>query len=123
MGKHYSNRERLDMVKKYRISGFSISEFARENQVNRSTFQDWLAAYKQLQGDFIQIDELNEKEGVIFEEDKIRINLLKEDEISSKSAHFNRFDHSIVVIETEKMKVTTSVEQALQIIGVIYDRL
>ncbi|MDO9630257.1 MAG: helix-turn-helix domain-containing protein [Acholeplasmataceae bacterium] len=123
MGKHYTDRQRLDMVKKYRQSGLGLSEFARLEHLNRSTFKDWVAAYNHLQGDFIRIDNLDSKPGVLMDEDDMKLNILKDDEITKKSSHFTRFDHSIVVIETKEMKITTSLEQALRIVGLLYDRL
>lgn len=123
MGKHYTDRQRLDMVKKYRQSGLGLSEFARQEDINRSTLKDWVAAYHHLQGDFIRIDNLDSKEGVLMDEEDVRLNMLKSNEITKKSTHFTRFDHSIVVIETKEMKITTSLEQALKIVGLIYDRL
>lgn len=123
MGKHYTDRQRLDMVKKYRLSGLGLSEFARQENINRSTMKDWVSAYHHLQGDFIRLDNLDAKPGTLIEETDIRLNMLKDDEITKKSTHFTRFDHSIVVIETKEMKITTSLEQALKIVGLIYDRL
>ncbi|MFA5289918.1 MAG: helix-turn-helix domain-containing protein [Candidatus Izemoplasmatales bacterium] len=123
MGKHYTDRDRLDMVKKYRQSGHGLSEFARQENINRSTLKDWVGAYNHLQGDFIRIDNLDSKPGAILFEDEVRLNMLKDNEIMKKSTHFTRFDHSIVVIETKEMKITTSLEQALKIVGLIYDRL
>lgn len=123
MGKHYTDRDRLDMVKKYRLSGLGLSVFARQEHINRSTLKDWVAAYNHLQGDFIRIDNLDSKPGAILDEDEVRLNMLKSNEITKKSTHFTRFDHSIVVIETKEMKITTSLEQALKIVGLIYDRL
>ena len=123
MGKHYTDRQRLDMVKKYTQSGLGLSEFARQENINRSTIKDWVAAYNHLQGDFIRIDNLDSKPGVLIDEDDMKLNILKDDEITKKSSHFTRFDHSIVVIETKEMKITTSLEQALKIVGLIYDRL
>ena len=35
------------------------------------------------------------------------VNILSESEIITKSNHFNRFDHSIVVIEYKELKITT----------------
>lgn len=123
MGKHYTDRDRLDMVKKYRLSGLGLSAFARQEPINRSTLKDWVAAYNHLQGDFIRIDNLDSKPGAILDEDEVRLNMLKSNEVTKKSTHFTRFDHSIVVIETKEMKITTSLEQALKIVGLIYDRL
>jgi len=59
MGKHYTDRDRLDMVKKYRQSNLGLSEFARQEHINRSTIKDWVAAYNHFQGDFIRIDNLD----------------------------------------------------------------
>lgn len=123
MKKRYTDRERLDLVKQYRIAGTTLSEFASANEINRSTLKDWVAAYNHLQGEFVRIDDLDESEGAIIKEKEIRMNLLKESEIRMKSSHFSRFDHSIVIIETEGMKVTTSLEQALKIVELIHDRL
>ncbi|MBU1142594.1 MAG: hypothetical protein KKH92_03005 [Firmicutes bacterium] len=123
MGKHYTDRDRLDTVKKYRLSGLTMSDYARQEHINRSTIKDWVAAYNHLQGDFIRIDNLDSRPGALMDEDDMRVNLLKDDEVTKKSTHFTRFDHSIVVIETKEMKITTSLEQALKIVGLIYDRL
>jgi len=123
MGKHYSDRERLDAVKKYRISGLRMSEFVQMEGYNRSTFKDWVNAYEFLQGDFIRIDNIEDQPGALLDEENIKLNLLKTEEIAQKSGHFTRFDHSLVVIETKQVKITTSLAQALKIIEVIYDRL
>ncbi|MFA7097717.1 MAG: helix-turn-helix domain-containing protein [Gammaproteobacteria bacterium] len=123
MGKHYTDRDRLDMVKKYRLSGLTMSDYARQEKINRSTLKDWVAAYNHLQGDFIRMDNLDSKPGTLIDEDDMRMNMLKDNEVIKKSTHFTRFDHSIVVIETKEMKITTSLEQALKIVGLIYDRL
>jgi len=123
MGKRYSDRERLDAVKKYRVSGLSVSEFARKEEYNRSTLTDWISAYQNLQGDFIRIDNIDEQPGALINEENIKMNVLKADEITRTSGHYSRFDHSIVVIETKQMKITTSLEQALRIVELIYDRL
>ena len=123
MGKHYTDRQRLDMVKKYRQSNLGLSEFARQEHINRSTIKDWVSAYNHLQGDFIRLDNLDSKPGALMDESDMRMNMLKDNEVTKKSTHFTRFDHSIVVIETKEMKITTSLEQALKIVGLIYDRL
>jgi transposase len=123
MGNHYTDRERLDAVKKYRQSGMGVSEFARREGYNRCTLTDWISAYQNLQGDFIRIDNIDEQPGVLIDEENIRMNVLKADEITRASGHYSRFDHSIVVIETKQIKITTSLEQALRIVELIYDRL
>jgi transposase len=123
MRKHYTDRERLDAVKKYRASGISASEFARREGYVRSTLKDWVGAYQNLQGDFIRIDNIDDQPGALINQENIKMNVLKDDEITRTSGHYSRFDHSIVVIETKQMKITTSLEQALRIVEMIYDRL
>jgi len=123
MGKHYTDRERMDAVKKYRASGMSASEFARKEGYNRSTLKDWVSAYQNLQGDFIRIDNIDDQPGALINQENIKMNVLKDDEITRTSGHYSRFDHSIVVIETKQMKITTSLDQALRIVELIYDRL
>jgi len=123
MGKYYTDRERLDAVKKYRASGMSASEFSRKEGYKRSTLKDWVSAYENLQGEFIRIDNLDEKEGALIDEENVKMNVLKDDEVTKISKHFSRFDHSVVVIETRQMKITTSLDQALRIVELIHDRL
>jgi len=123
MGKHYTDRERLDAVKKYRASGMSAREFAQKEGYVRSTLKDWVSAYENLQGDFIRIDNIDETPGTLIDEENVKMNVLKDDEITKTSSHFSRFDHTVVVIETKQMKITTSLDQALRIVELIYDRL
>ena len=72
MGKHYTDRDRLDMVKKYRQSGLGLSEFARQEHINRSTIKDWVSAYHHLQGDFIRLDNLDSKQGTLIDEARFK---------------------------------------------------
>ena len=89
----------------------------------RSTLKDWVSAYENLQGDFIRIDNIDETPGTLIDEENVKMNVLKDDEITKTSSHFSRFDHTVVVIETKQMKITTSLDQALRIVELIYDRL
>lgn len=59
---------------------------------------------------------------VLLTNNDVKANLLKPNEIVKKSRSFTRFDHSVVVIELERFKVTTSLEQALIILEKYYDR-
>lgn len=110
MGKYYNNQERYEFVRRYKISGKTLTEFAKEEGLNRRTLGDWVQAYNNLKGKFINVNNVLEKEEV--EESDIKMNLLSECEIRKKSNHFSRFDHSIVVIEYKEIKITTSLEQA-----------
>jgi hypothetical protein len=69
------------------------------------------------------LENLDSKPGALMDEEDVRVNMLRDNEITKKSTHFTRFDHSVVVIETKEIKITTSLEQALKIVGLIYDRL
>lgn len=112
MGKYYSDLERYEHVRKYKLSGKTISEYARGNNINRCTFRDWVHAYNNIHGKFINVSTVAEKESNLIEREDIMINMLSEVEKIKKSSHFNRFDHSIVVIEYKEVKITTSLEQA-----------
>ncbi len=112
MGKYYSDLERYEHVRKYKLSGKTISEYARENNINRCTLRDWVHAYNNIHGMFINVNTVAEKENNIIETEDITVNMLSEVEKLKKSSHFSRFDHSVVVIEYKEIKITTSLEQA-----------
>ncbi len=118
MSKFKSDYERLETVKEFKLSRMSISEFSRYKGVNRETLRDWVNAYDNLDGSFIRLNKVLEsaQEGTMLANEDVRVNMLKPEEIIRKSTHFSRFDHSIVVIEINKLKITTSLEQALAIL-------
>jgi len=116
MGKHYTDYERYEHCRKYRISGMSVSEYARQNNINRSTFKDWVSAYNNINGKFINVTTESETVGELIDNGTYRANILSEVEKIKKSSHFTRFDHSIVVIEYKEVKITTSLEQAERIL-------
>lgn len=114
MGKYYTDYERLEWVKKWKISKLSKAEFSRRNHIAYETLRDWINAYNDLEGRFVRIDPTLGN-GNIGNKDDVKLNLLDNEQIIQKSSHFSRFDHSIVVIEYKNIKVTTSLEQALAI--------
>ena len=116
MGKYYTDVERYEHCRKCKISGKSVSEYARENGINRSTLRDWMNAYNNIHGKFINVNTVAEKENNLIENEDVKINMLSEIEKIKRSNHFNRFDHSIVVIEYKEIKITTSLEQAEKIL-------
>ncbi len=75
--KHYTDKERFDAVKKYKISGMSINGFAIANGYNRETLREWINAYNHLEGSFIRIDNINENESIV--DEKGRIDLSRKD--------------------------------------------
>ena len=61
MGKHFTDVERINFVKKWRISGLPVKTFADQNGLNRETSREWANAYRDLEGRFIKInvDDIN----------------------------------------------------------------
>jgi transposase-like protein len=120
MGKFYTDKERFEVVKHFLASGLSQTDYSKRHGYARTTIRDWVSAYNHISGDFIRIDNIGTDESIIEGKD-IKMNLLRSEEIIKKSTHFTRFDHSIVVIESKGIKVTTSLEQALKILERIHD--
>ena len=116
MGKHYTDYERYEHCRKYKLSGMNVSEYARINNLNRSTFKDWVSAYNNINGKFINVSTVSNNDGEVIDNGMYRTNILSEVEKFKKSSHFSRFDHSIVVIEYKGVKITTSLEQAERIL-------
>ena len=56
MAKHYTDVERINFVKKWRLSGLPVKTFADRNGLNRETFREWANAYRDLEGKFIKIN-------------------------------------------------------------------
>ncbi len=110
--RHYTDQERYEFCRKYKISGLSVVEFAKEYGLNRSTLRDWISAYNNINGKFINVNNVALEENNIITNDMVKANILSEVEKENKSSHFSRFDHSIVVIEYKEIKITTSLEQA-----------
>lgn len=110
--KHYTDQERYEHCRKCRISGKTITEYAKEEGINRSTLRDWMNAYKNIHGKFINVTTVSEKENTIIETEDVRVNMLSEIEKKKRRNHFDRFDHSVVEIEYQGIKITTSLEQA-----------
>ena len=54
--------------------------------------------------------------------EEVRMNMLSKEQITGKSNPFTRFDHSIVVIEFNGLKITTSLEYAKAILKDYYGK-
>ena len=119
--KRFTDQERYEHCRKYKISGLSVSEYARQNGLNRTTFKDWVSAYNNINGKFINVATVSDKECELIDNGSYRVNMLGEIEKFKKSSHFSRFYHSIVVIEYKNIKLTTSLEQAEILLGRILD--
>ena len=110
--KRFTDQERYEHCRKFKISGLSVAEYTRQNGLNRSTFRDWISAYNNINGKFINVATVSDKECELIDNGSYRVNMLGEIEKFKKSSHFSRFDHSIVVIEYKNIKLSTSLEQA-----------
>ncbi len=121
MGKFYSDRERLDYVKMWKISNLSQTQFAKKKGIPVATFRDWVHAYQNLEGQFIRINPDLSSPGNLINEPSLRMNMLASGEIVKKSTHFSRFDHSIVVLEVKDVKITSSVENAISILKRVFN--
>ncbi|HOE53869.1 MAG TPA: helix-turn-helix domain-containing protein [Bacilli bacterium] len=118
MGKYKTDYERLETVKEFKMSKLSVSEFARQKGINRTTLRDWINAYDNIDGSFVRLNKVldSSRKSVLLSNDDVNVSLLKPEEIRAKSKNFTRFDHSVVVIEVAQVKVTTSLQQALAIL-------
>ncbi len=114
--KRFTDQERYEHCRKFRISGLTLTEYAENNNLNRRTLGDWVAAYNNINGKFINVSTVSDNEGELIDNGTYRANILSEVEKFNKSNHFSRFDHSIVVIEYKEFKITTSLEQAEKIL-------
>ena len=115
--KHYTDRERMEIVKKFRASGLSINRYARENGIAYATLRDWAYAFRDLEGKFVRLDFDESDTSRLMCTQDATMHMLSEEQVRGKSNAFSRFDHSVVVIEHRGIKITTSLEQALAILG------
>lgn len=113
--KYYTDQERYEHCRKCRLSGKTVSQYALENGINRATLRDWMNAYKNINGKFINVSTVSKRENNIIETDDVIANVIGEIEKKKKN-HFSRFDHSIVEIEVKGIKICTSLEQAEKIL-------
>ena len=65
---YYTDQERYEYCRKCKVSGKTISEFAKENGLCRSTLRDWMNAYNNINGKFINVKTVSENENNIIEE-------------------------------------------------------
>lgn len=73
--KRYTDQIRYEHCRKYRITGKTLSEYARENEINRSTFKDWVKAYNNINGRFINVKTVMENENTIVKEKDVMLYL------------------------------------------------
>lgn len=123
MGKYYTDQERYEWCRKCRLSGLTVGRFAKENNLSRSTLRDWMNAYKNINGKFINVNTVCESENLIIEQGDLTVNILSEIEKKKRRNHFDRFDHSVVEIKYNNLLITTSLEQAEKLLEKLYDKI
>lgn len=120
--KYKTDYERLEMVKAFKASRLSVMEFSRQKGISRETLRGWINAYNNIDGSFVRLNKVMDEPGTVLTNDDVTVKILDTDQIIKKSSKFSRFDHSIVLIEVGNLKITTSLEQALKILEITYDR-
>ena len=124
--RYYSDAERLKAVKGYMNAGMSVSKYAEIIKVNARTLRDWIRAFRSFNGGFINITKAanDPSKLVLVTNYGMEIEVLEPDQVKKKSSNFTRFDRDVVVIEIGKMKLTTSLGCARELLSKeIYDLL
>ena len=88
MGKHYTDYERYEHCRKYRLSGMSVAEYARVNGINRSTLKDWVSAFNNINGKFINVSTVSNNAGELIDNGAYRANILSEVEKFKKYLNY-----------------------------------
>ena len=122
--KYYSDAERLKAVKGYMNAGMTSSEYAKKIGVNPRTLRDWIRAFRSFDGGFINITEAAKEPNKLVTNYGMEMEVLEPEQVKKKSGNFARFDRDVVVIEIGRMKLTTSLGCARELLSKeIYDLL
>ena len=105
-------------------AGMTVSKYAEKIGVNPRTLRDWIRAFKSFDGGFINITEAANDPSKLVTNYGMEMEVLEPDQVKKKSSNFTRFDRDVVVIEIGKMKLTTSLGCARELLSKeIYDLL
>ncbi len=122
--RYYSDAERLKAVKGYMNAGMPVSKYAEIIGVNARTLRDWIRAFRSFNGGFINITKAANDPSKLVTNYGMEMEVLEPDQVKKKSSNFTRFDRDVVVIEIGKMKLTTSLGCARELLNKeIYDLL
>ena len=122
--RYYSDAERLKAVKGYMNAGMPVSKYAEKIGVNARTLRDWIRAFRSFNGGFINITEAANDPSKLITNYGMEMEVLEPEQVKKKSSNFTRFDRDVVVIEIGKMKLTTSLGCARELLSKeIYDLL
>ena len=99
-------------------------QYGKQIGVNPRTLRDWIRAFRSFYGGFINITEAANDPSKLVSNYGMEMEVLEPDQVKKKSSNFARFDRAIVVIEIGKMKLTTSLGCARELLSKeIYDLL
>lgn len=122
--RYYSDAERLKAVKGYMNAGMPVSKYAEKIGVNPRTLRDWIRAFRSFNGGFINITKAANDPSKLVTNYGMEMEVLEPEQVKKKSSNFTRFDRDVVVIEIGKMKLTTSLGCARELLSKeIYDLL
>lgn len=122
--RYYTDAERLRAVKGFMNANVPTTVYAKQIGVNPRTLRDWVRAFKSFNGGFINITKEANDPNTLVTDYGMEMKVLEPEEVKKKSANFARFDRDVVVIEIGKMKMTTSLGCARELLSKeIYDLL
>lgn len=102
----------------------TASEYAKKIGVNPRTLRDWIRAFRSFNGGFINITEAAKEPNKLVTNYGMEMEVLEPEQVKKKSGNFARFDRDVVVIEIGRMKLTTSLGCARELLSKeIYDLL
>lgn len=114
--RYYSDAERLKAVKGYMNAGMPVSKYAEMIKVNARTLRDWIRAFRSFNGGFINIIKAANDPSKLVINYGMGMEVLEPDQVKKKSSNFTRFDRDVVVIEIGKIKLTTSLGCARELL-------
>ena len=115
--RYYSDAESLKAVKGYINAGMPVSKYAEIIKVNAITLKDWIRAFRSFNGGFINITKAANDPSKLVTNYGMEMEVLEPDQVKKKSSNFTRFDRDVVVIEIGKMKLTTSLGCARELLS------
>lgn len=115
--RYYSDAERLKAVKGYMNAGMPVSKYAEIIKVNARALRDWIRAFRSFNGGFINITKAANDPSKLVTNYGMEMEVLEPDQVKKKFSNFTRFDRDIIVIEIGKMKLTTSLGCARELLS------
>lgn len=115
--RYYSDAERLKAVKGYMNAGMPVSKYAEIIKVNARALREWIRAFRSFNGGFINITKAANDPSKLVTNYGMEMEVLEPDQVKKKFSNFTRFDRDIIVIEIGKMKLTTSLGCARELLS------